>query len=545
MVTYQPATLPEEPFSEGPHDVGFYVSLALERNPEVLAAQRAVAAQAQVIPQVTSLSDPVITDTFMPVTSNSLQTAAGRAPNTLTLSQKFPWLSKLRVRGEIAEQDAKIALTRLAQSQLKVTEDVHLAYFEVAFLQRAIEVTEQDGELLQDLLQFADARYRTGAASYQDVLRAQVELDRLADRLIQLNRQLEQAQADLAATIHTNPDADLQATTQTPIPNVPGEIKQLYEAAVRCRPELQERLHAMVKSQRATELAELEYYPDFNLGFGWQTVTTDNALAGVANGHDNLAVTIGVELPIWRDRLRAGVHEAEHRTVESSLKYDSARDDTFRIIRRLTIQTQTLDEQIRLFQNNIIPRAEQALRVSAADYRVGKVDFQQIIDNWTDLLTFQIQLARLEANLAQSLASLERTIGCQLATIPHTVEGGPVLVPNDSTDSEDADPPVDPDIPPAPPAELPDGRLGNDISRLTGNSVVSVNQELGSALLQQRSAPNSLDRPPRALPFRVRHAGSPSMTLPEQTPDQPAASTERLLPISFDDRKEQEEAESQ
>lgn len=486
--SYRPAVLPEEPFVEGPHDVGFYVSLALERNPEVLASQRAVAAQAEVIPQVTALEDPMLTDTFQPITSNSLQTAGGRAPNLLTLTQRFPWLSKLRVRGEIAEQDAKIALTRFAQTQLKVTEAVHIAYFEVAYTQRAIEITEQDAELLQDLLQFADARYRVGATSYQDVLRAQVELDKLEDRLLRLRRQLQQAQADLAAVIHTHPDADLRAESRTPIPDVPTEIDQLYEAAVRCRPELQERLHALIKSQRATELAELEYYPDFNVGIGWQTVTTDDALAAVANGNDNVSFTIGVDLPIWRDRLRAGVRESEHRTIESSLRYDASRDDTFRLIRRLLVQVQTLDQQIRLFRENIIPRSEQTLRVSTADYRVGEVDFEQIIDNWTDLLTFQTQLARLEANLAQSLASLERTIGCQLATIPQSVERPIETQPDEGADAEpeDGSEPTVRDLfeapQPAPPAVAPEDALSAALDPAPAFSLSAAAHGIGSVL---------------------------------------------------------------
>ena len=104
--------------------------------------------------------------------------------------------------------------------------------------------------------------------------------------------------------------------------------------------------------------------------------------------------------------------------MASARRYDATRDDTFRQIKRLVVQVRALDQQIVLFRDSIIPKAEQTLQVSAADYRVGKIDFQQIIDNWTDLLLFQIQLVRLEATLAQTFASLERVVGCQLAVLP-------------------------------------------------------------------------------------------------------------------------------
>ncbi len=438
----QGVTLPTEPSLAGPQDVDFFVQLALERNPEILAAQRAVEAQAERIPQVTALDDPLLADTFQPFENHSVQTAAGRGPNTLTLNQKLPWLAKLRVRGEVAEQETRIALTRLAQAQLKVIEDVKLAYYELAYTQGAIEIVERDQDLLVNLLRFAEARYRTGTTSQQDVLRAQVALEQLHNRLITLDRSLGIAQADLAKVLRTSPDADLKAITEIEVPKVPQQIDALYDAAVRCRPELEERLVAIVRSERKRELARLNYYPDFNVGLGWQAITGDDAISPVTNGNDNLSFMVGVSLPIWRDKLEAGVREAESRTVESARRYDASRDDTMRLIRRYIVQAESLEQQIRLFRDSIIPKSEQTLRVSTADYRVNKLDFQQILDNWSDLLEFHLQVVRLEASLNQTLASLERVIGRQLATVPEAMADvvPPAELPVPDADDNDTAP---------------------------------------------------------------------------------------------------------
>lgn len=400
---------------EGEHPLAFYEQLAQGRNPEILAAQRSIAAYSEVIPQVVSLDDPMLTDTFQPIDDHSVQTAAGRAPNTLMLSQKFPWFGKLETRGQIAQQDVQIAMSRLAQAELKVAEDVRLAYYELQFNQRAIEITEEDASLLRDLLKIADARLRTGAASQQDVLRAQIELDRLSDRLIALRRQLGQSQADMARVVHASPESDLLAVAETDIPSAPEHIEQLYQMAAECRPELQERFHAIQKAQRARDLAELKYCPDVTVGLGWQAVTRSEAISPVSNGNDNLAVTFGVNLPIWQDKLEAGVREWEQRSLENARRYESTLDDTFRQIRRLMVQVDAIQQQLELFRGSMIPKTEQALRIATADYRVNKIDFQQLLDSWSDLLMFHLQVARLEANLAQTLASLERVVGCELA----------------------------------------------------------------------------------------------------------------------------------
>ena len=417
-VNHVPELIQTDTEIEGEHPLGYYVQLALGQNPEILAAQRSINASSAVIPQVISLDDPMLIDSFQPIDDHSVQTAAGRAPNTLSLSQKFPWFGKLATRGQIAEQDVQIAMARLAQAELKVTEDVRLAYYEVQFNQRGITIAEEDAALLGDLLKIAEARYRTGAASQQDVLRAQVELNRIDDRLISLRRSLRQSQADLAKVLHTSPESNLLASSDVVIPSAPEHIEQLYQLAAECRPELHERLYAIQKSQRARDLAELNYYPDLTAGLGWQAVTNGEALSPVSNGNDNLAVTLGVNLPIWRDKLDAGVREWEERSLENARRYESTLDDTFRQIRRLMVQIDAIQQQLDLFKGSMIPKTEQALRVSTADYRVNKVDFQQHLDNWSDLLMFHLQVARLEANLAQTLASLERVVGCELASAP-------------------------------------------------------------------------------------------------------------------------------
>ena len=77
----------------------------------------------------------------------------------------------------------------------------------------------------------------------------------------------------------------------------------------------------------------------------------------------------------------------------------------------LFAQTTSQQELLQLFREDIIPKAQQALEQSISAYQVGKVDFQQMIDNWRDLLRFEITAQRIEAGLRQSLASLARAVG--------------------------------------------------------------------------------------------------------------------------------------
>ncbi|MGE3804284.1 MAG: TolC family protein [Gemmataceae bacterium] len=395
---------------------------ALQRNPEVQARASRVAAIAERVPQVTALPDPMLADTFWPISGNAPQTAMGRGTNELMLAQRFPWCGKLRLRGLVAETDTQIALTELAATQLKVIEEVKATYYEIYFYQQAIDITEHDEKLLGDFVKFAEARYKVGQSSQQDVLRAQVEVQKVKDQLIRLQRDLREAQADLGRLLSIPPETDLRAADGPGSASVPEELEQLYQLALETRPELQGRMQAVLRDRQLIDLAHLEYYPDVSVGVTWGTTTTAAAMAPTANGNDMVGFTFGVNLPIWRRKLNAGVREAENRTNESARIFDATRDDTFRQIRRLTVQAHALEQQVALYRDDIIPKAEQTLKTSSADYRVGKVDMLTLLDNWSELLRFQVQLVRLEASLAQVLASLERVVGTELTRLPQSVE---------------------------------------------------------------------------------------------------------------------------
>lgn len=367
------------------------------------------------MPRVTALADPKLDNTAWPITSSAPQAANGRFANSLTVSQQFPWFGKLQLRGQVAACDAQIALTELAEAELRVAEEVKTTCYELVYFREATRITTDNQRFLEEYVTLTGTLYKVGKASQQDVLRAQVELDRLKNQLIELGRQTQAAQADLARLLSTSPASDLRPVGGRAARAIPEQIDHLYRLAIESRPELRGRLLAIDRDRERVDLAKLDFYPDVNVGVNWTAVTTNAALSRTANGSDNIGFGVGINLPIWREKLHAGVRQANARVAESAWRYEASRDDTLRGVRRLTVQARALERQIELLQNDIIARAEQTLKTSEADYRVGKVSALQVLDNFTELLRFRIQLAQFESMLGQTLASLERVIGTELA----------------------------------------------------------------------------------------------------------------------------------
>jgi outer membrane protein TolC len=420
---------------EGPQPVERLIRYALNQNPDVHAARKRLEAAAWEVPQAASLKDPMVDATGWPFFPNVPQTASGRMTVDLMVSQEVPWYGKLRAKAAAAQAKANAARARLAMVELQTIENVKKAYYELYFVQQAIGVTEVERNLLVQIRDAANARYRAALASQQDVLRAELELSDIEQNLIRLHQQLESAQARLARQLHIAPQTKLRALDRLPPEDVPRDLDALQRRAVAARPELHAQLAMLQRERQMTTVSQLEYFPDFNFKAGWGGMTTDKALAPTADGIDNITVGLGVNVPVYRKRLNAGVRQAEANVVATAREYDSLRDATLEQVLDLFAQVQSQQNLMKLFEEDILPKARQTLEVSTPAYNVGQVDFLTLLDNFRQLLRYEINYRRLEASLHQTLAELERVVGGYMThpdeaiPAPAPAEAIPPIVP--------------------------------------------------------------------------------------------------------------------
>src|SRR5690606_34729518 len=138
-----------------------------------------------------------------PFPSNDPQfSLMGYMPYELMISQQFPWFGTLKLRGQAAEQDVKIALFELAAAQLDVVSRVKRAYYALYFNQRAEAILSESRGLAEDLVESAQFRYETGNTTQQDVLRAQNLVTDVDGELVTVRQELAAARAALARQLH-------------------------------------------------------------------------------------------------------------------------------------------------------------------------------------------------------------------------------------------------------------------------------------------------------------------------------------------------------
>jgi outer membrane protein TolC len=304
--------------------------------------------------------------------------------------------------------------------ELATIENVKKAYYELYFIQQATSVTEAERDLLVQIRDAANARYRAALTSQQDVLRAELEISQIENDLIRLRQQLDSAQAKLARQLHVAPQTKVRALDHLSGEALPQDREWLERQAVAARPELHAQLAALQRDRQGAQLARLDYVPDLTLGMNWIDVA-DTGISPVTNGRDAFLVTAGVNLPIYRKRLDSNVRSAEAKAVATAREYDALRDATLEQVLDLFAQVRSQQELLALFEQDILPKARQTLEVSSRAYDSGEVDFQTLLDNFRQVLRYEISYRRIEASLHQTLAELERVVG------GHRAEPGEVI----------------------------------------------------------------------------------------------------------------------
>ncbi len=387
------------------------VQMALAGHPKIVAARYRVQAAQNRVPQAKSLEDPTLGNNFFPFPDNALQTAGGRMQNTMGLTQNVPWPEKLKARAAIACQEVHIAQAEVESIQREIAEAVRLAYYEVWFAQRGTAILIDNQKLVDDLIRVAEARYRAGG-SQQDVLNAEIQRERLGQQLLELASQRAASEAELAAYLQQPQSFSIVTAASLDLTDLPTQLDELISLAEQCNPELKGLGYQIQRDLQKQRLATLQRYSDFQLGAQYGFMTRDQSVSPVADGSDNISFSVGLSLPIYRNKIQSGINEAAANRVSTARLRQSEQLTIEGRLRRLLSEIDSLDQQLTLYRERIIPRADQALEIALSEYTVGKTTFVQLTENYTELLMYQLQVIKLESTLASRLAQLERTVGC-------------------------------------------------------------------------------------------------------------------------------------
>ena len=386
---------------------------ALDRNPEIQAAQWHETAVREQIPTAGALPDPTLQFTGF---AQSPQTRVGPQVSGVAVNQRLPWFGKRTDRAEATTVRAEIQREVAAARRADVVRQVKVAYYELAYLDRALAITGEERELLEHYESLARARYSQGVGLQQAVVKLQAEITRVMTRRQELTRQRIEAESTLNALRDRPADAGVPDVRLGELPQVAIDQDRVLAIGRANAPEVKAAALAVDHDEVGVRLAERRYWPDLVLGATWGRVRTRDDQPGRSNpppdnGKDTLGLTLGINIPLQRGIYDAGVREAIARRSAAEESHRIALNRVDQAVRSTGFALTTIEAQIALYENALVPQAEQALRATEEAYATGTTGVLDLLDSEEVLLDVRLGLARLEADYLQALADMERAIG--------------------------------------------------------------------------------------------------------------------------------------
>jgi cobalt-zinc-cadmium efflux system outer membrane protein len=383
------------------------VGVALAQNPAIKSAAERFQSQRARAPQARSLPDPMISGGWMGnITPFSVQKGDPSSYRGLTVSQGLPFPGKLGLRGKIADREAEAGRWEYEQTERQVVAEVKAAYYAYFYDTKAIAITEKNKDLLEKLESIAEARYRVGKGIQQDVLRAQIEVSRIDQKLIVLHQEEHTARARLNTLLNQDPESPLPPPTDVKPADFQRSLDELYAMAHENDPGLERDKRMIEGSQFAVNLAQKAYEPDFDVAYSYEQRPDMPDMHGVM---------VGVNIPIFfRSKQREGVIEASHGLNAAHREFDGRLTEVNFDIKQQYLAATASRDLMNLYSKAIVPQSSLALESSMSAYEVGKVDFLSMLDNFTYVLDYEVNYYQELSNFETALARLEPLVNTDL-----------------------------------------------------------------------------------------------------------------------------------
>jgi outer membrane protein TolC len=351
------------------------VGESLAARPELRQAEAAARAERERVPQAGALPDPVLSlgiqnDGFEEIAIGTAESSYWQ----VMLSQGLPWPGKRGLRTDVARLSASLADAGVARARLSTEADVRRSYVDLLLARDRLALLGRLEALWLKSASVARTRYETGEGAQSDVLRAQLEANRLRQRRWALEAQERaavQALNRLRGRPLDEPVATAAGVRDLGVPALPDADAAVADAVDRS-PELAQARAAAARAGRQVALARRERFPDLAVSAGVMP----------RGGLDPMwQAGLSVGLPVWSSRKQGRAVAESAARAEADLRGAEAVEQVLRlrVADRRSALAALLDT-IRLFREGLLVQSQATADSTLAQYRVGKVTFASVLE---------------------------------------------------------------------------------------------------------------------------------------------------------------------
>jgi cobalt-zinc-cadmium efflux system outer membrane protein len=378
---------------------------AEQNSPEIAVAEHGYAAATHVARQASALPDTQVTLQQLSVGSPrpfSGYTNSDFAYVGVGASQEIPYPGKRSLRGQVASREADVRHLQIESVRRVIGDKLKAAYFRLAYLQQTLSVLERNDQLLKDIEQIVESRYRVGQGNQQEVLKAQLQTTKILQEITMHHREVGQLEAQLKQLLNRPQESPDIQTEPLAARTLTYSASDLLSLTKQQNPDVKAQEAMLARTDSQVELAKKEFRPDFAVQYMYQN--TDRKF------RDYYMAGFSITLPN-RGRRKAELAEAEANREQANKQLEAEVQQRLAEVQDQYVVAQTSAEQLQIYKDGLLPQSNATFQSALAAYQANRQDFETLLSSFRDVLNLEVEYQRELAEHEVALARLEMLTG--------------------------------------------------------------------------------------------------------------------------------------
>lgn len=381
------------------------VQEAEQKNPQIAASFHAWQASRNVPKQVSALPETQLSVQQFSV--GSPRPFAGYSNSDFAYigfgaSQDIPYPGKRQLRARVAEHLADSMEAQTDSVRRTVVGNLKTVYFGLAYIQQTLATLQNSNELLNQVQQAAEARYRVGQGNQQDVLKAQLQHTKILQEIAHHHQQEGLFEAQIKQMLGRPQESPDIITGTLMARSLPYTAPELLQRAREQNPDVRSKGASIRQQETQVELAHKNFRPDFNVQYTYQHTASEF--------RDYYMATLGIRLPN-RGRQRAELAEAQQNQERARKELDAESQRVLSEVQQQYVRAKTSEERLKIYSDGLVPQSEATFRSALSAYQSNRQDFETLLSAFLDVLNLDLEYRSELVEHESALAELERLTG--------------------------------------------------------------------------------------------------------------------------------------
>jgi outer membrane protein TolC len=320
-------------------------------------------------------------------------------------SQDIPYPGKRQLRAHVAEREADSMEAQTESVRRMVIGNLKTVYFQLAYIQQTLSVLLKSDELLNQVEQAAEARYRVGQGNQQDVLKTQLQHTKILQEIAHHHQEEGLLEAQIKQLLGRPQESEEIIAESLTLRTLPYSAADLLERARQQNPDVRSKQASIRQQETQVELAHKNFRPDLNVGYTYEHTGSQ--------ARDYYMATFGIRLPN-RGRQKAELAEAQQKQEQARGEFDSESQRVLAEVQQQYVRAKTSEERLKIYTDGLVPQSEATFHSAMSAYQSNRQDFETLLSSFLDVLNLDLEYRSELVEHESALAELERLTGVDI-----------------------------------------------------------------------------------------------------------------------------------